>query len=703
MCGPSLPVLYEVVHTRVAVRAEPSTQAEILKVEKQGSVVQGVAVSGIGGQWLKVQSNDSRNGFLLVDGASVGLGLLLRRISSCSLQQVHEEETDLKDAPPAEADLRRQPRPQLRNGYMGQFRISQKQVAIRAAATTSAEIVGRLREGDIVTGKLQSDWLLLEDVGSKSSLHPKLAKQKSERWVLVDGSSVGLGLLLQPIVPEPSVKRAFMRAVEIASADPDWHDCVVEVEQGVGNFTIPIKLSVPCVTSGSSQLIHGLAEDADVRLRLVCSSSADESAAPFASKWVTTKTTDAHESMEPFGVDAHGQKRSACANCSCATYVVDDTVGLNTRPEDSRCGVCGCNAQHHCVWEPRAESDTGVAAERCCAIKTEISAVECPIYPEMVRRKSGYLAADSEPVRDNRAEASTQETASEDQQQSLLARFAVVAKIVAVRSAPTTQATAVGRLKCGDTVRGFLHTDWLLLEEGGEHRGVGKQWVLVNGASLGLGVLLQRVVPAPEVAKIFACALELEPIEDACIDCIVEVAHRGDDDDWKIQSTFPYGIAGQMTVRNLEPQTEYAVRNVAKDAGGATGSCTSDWTVVTTRRLLQCWDGHDADVIGTKRGKCSTCNCIGFAAEEGSCSSVSLNMDITACRCSRCGCKAVDHLACFAKKVTLSMPKRLKQVGQIDMIDNGWSKQLSLIDESRSSRNLFEEDLDVSIDELAPL
>jgi glycosyltransferase involved in cell wall biosynthesis len=78
-------VTYRVVHTPfVFIRKAPSTDAEVLNMAPTGTVVEGDAVRR---GWLRVTTpiqplggGDRRGGWVLLDGASVGLGVLLVRV-----------------------------------------------------------------------------------------------------------------------------------------------------------------------------------------------------------------------------------------------------------------------------------------------------------------------------------------------------------------------------------------------------------------------------------------------------------------------------------------------------------------------------------------------------------------------------------------------------------------------------------------------
>ena len=70
------PLLYEVAHTKVVVRAEPSTSARALATRLKGDIV--MAETELNG-WARLCD---QAGWMLIDGASVGLGKLLHAVAS---------------------------------------------------------------------------------------------------------------------------------------------------------------------------------------------------------------------------------------------------------------------------------------------------------------------------------------------------------------------------------------------------------------------------------------------------------------------------------------------------------------------------------------------------------------------------------------------------------------------------------------------
>ena len=71
---------YEVVFSRVVVRAAPSTAAAVVGSKSRGELV---AAEEVVDGWIRV-AEPSLAGFMLIDGATLGLGQLLRPLSGAS-------------------------------------------------------------------------------------------------------------------------------------------------------------------------------------------------------------------------------------------------------------------------------------------------------------------------------------------------------------------------------------------------------------------------------------------------------------------------------------------------------------------------------------------------------------------------------------------------------------------------------------------
>ena len=228
--------LYRVVHDRVAVRASPSLEAQIIGVAHEDSEV--VSVEEMGG-WIRlapVTTGGGQPAFMLVHGRLVGLGPLLLRIRNTAsrwdwkvvrtddghfhLTEPPEGFAEKEAADPsAIAPLFRVGKRPLygrhrRPGGGGapaaglamvsrevRFRVVHPRVAVRAAPSLEARIIGVARGGSEVScaeepreGEHGAGWIRLSAASSAST---------QAAWMLIDGAVVELGLLLEKVVPPP--------------------------------------------------------------------------------------------------------------------------------------------------------------------------------------------------------------------------------------------------------------------------------------------------------------------------------------------------------------------------------------------------------------------------------------------------------------------------------------------------------------------
>jgi len=93
------PTPFRVVAERVAKRAQASTSAQALGQEAKGKTVFGVPMEVSGTQWIKTEDREGRDCFMMVDGSSLGLGLLLQK------EEVVDPYDDGLEATPVQAKL----------------------------------------------------------------------------------------------------------------------------------------------------------------------------------------------------------------------------------------------------------------------------------------------------------------------------------------------------------------------------------------------------------------------------------------------------------------------------------------------------------------------------------------------------------------------------------------------------------------------
>lgn len=74
---------YKVVHDRVAMRIKPNKDSKMVSAETKGSKVRGTVIEQDGVQWLRVKvynNTEAEEAYMMIDGASVGLGVLLQKV-----------------------------------------------------------------------------------------------------------------------------------------------------------------------------------------------------------------------------------------------------------------------------------------------------------------------------------------------------------------------------------------------------------------------------------------------------------------------------------------------------------------------------------------------------------------------------------------------------------------------------------------------
>ena len=104
------------------------------------------------------------------------------------------------------------------------YRVAHARVAVRSAPSTDSQLIDVIRKGNVVeTIQRQGNWVRLA--------RPGVA------WMLVDGGSVGLGMLLEIVcvqsIRPPALRFAASRAVVItwpSPTDSSGKQCVHHVE-----------------------------------------------------------------------------------------------------------------------------------------------------------------------------------------------------------------------------------------------------------------------------------------------------------------------------------------------------------------------------------------------------------------------------------------------------------------------------------------
>ncbi|CAE8642760.1 unnamed protein product, partial [Polarella glacialis] len=378
---------WRVVHQRVIVRQAASTTAEILGFHAKDKVVEGVVTRVGQTEWLKVTHRDSQaqsmDGFMLIDGAGVGLGKLLERVppsAASALPSPTTSTTTARTTPTTTTTkatkatatttptARTTSSPAAKSQDLGDlsrwfshagkdwasFVVVSPQVMVRNMPSTKAKMVGVLTKGDVVEGEPREGWVLL-DRKSSSDL-----ANGAGRWVLMDGKEVGLGPLLQRQVVMPQVKKEFANALEVRFPDGvDMSKHCLEVCPGHGR-----EFSVQC-PEGRSMLVHDLMSDTAVQLRF---SLKDGDRVIASSDWISAETEyiAEWEELEGPGTDLMGQGRGRCTQCTCPCFALEEgSVSMNMDVSASCCGRCGCKVSAHSLWsEPARPAAQPVEASK---------------------------------------------------------------------------------------------------------------------------------------------------------------------------------------------------------------------------------------------------------------------------------------------------------------------------------------------------
>eukprot|EP00913_Durusdinium_trenchii_P023163 g21743.t1 len=294
------------------------------------------------------------DGYMLVNGSSVGLGTLLERVDS-------KTGTSATPKPKAKA-----PAAKPKGTEVARFDVVVPNVMIRSLPSTVASPVGVVKKGDILEGQPRDGWLLLDYKHSVESL-----ENGEGRWVLMHGKELGLGVLLHQILPVPSVTQTFATSVQL-SFDQDVSKYSLEVEPEIGDA-----FHMKCC-EGKSMLVHGLHPDSHVRLRFVLDKEG-----------VLPEQRESAEcnSLEADGpcVDLLGNPRGHCKQCSCKCFAVEEkVVSLNMDVGDSRCARCGCNVTAHVIWTEKEKPKAKVPGATPVAKPEIVKPVENPILDKAI-------------------------------------------------------------------------------------------------------------------------------------------------------------------------------------------------------------------------------------------------------------------------------------------------------------------------------
>jgi len=193
--APPLPREWLVSHDRVAIRATPATKGKAVGLKARGDRI---TVAGREGDWLRLdpsslQQSDSE-GWMLIDGTSLGLGVLLKPVSPTS------EEAPASPPPKGAAAPKPAPKPAAKPASSGDaeqafiapvcFEVVHAMVHVRDHPDVNSRSLGSHRKGEVLLVEARKGaWLRLAA--------ERGAPTGPSRWMLSDGASVGLKLLMQ--------------------------------------------------------------------------------------------------------------------------------------------------------------------------------------------------------------------------------------------------------------------------------------------------------------------------------------------------------------------------------------------------------------------------------------------------------------------------------------------------------------------------
>jgi len=235
---------YEVVHDRVVVRASPSTKAGMLSVMQRGDKVFGAPYTVDGNPWLRLDESaveDNKipvkqtgdGAWLLIDGKSVGLGELLRKLPGTYRPPP-------RTAKPATLAKSREPKEPAEPvqvhatpfGAPAEFLVVNDKVVERRQPSVDASAVKIHTLGEMLLGtphfvqETATPWLRLDREAGDPG------------WMLMDGASMGLGQLLQPArdIAEDLVRWARQYRKTPKGQQVAWTETTEEELRGLERF-----------------------------------------------------------------------------------------------------------------------------------------------------------------------------------------------------------------------------------------------------------------------------------------------------------------------------------------------------------------------------------------------------------------------------------------------------------------------------------
>ena len=211
---------YEVIHSYVNIRSEPSVLGRNLGNRTKGSILE---VDLERGGWARLAATlaDGSAGWVLIDGSLAGIPYpLLRRVSGPAAASASRQRTSIAPPPssapvpvpvsapstparlgPAEAAA---PSHEATVELLASvsYEVAHRLVYVRDAPSRQGRELATLRKGAQVSASARcGDWIRLGSDGLGSDGLGSEAPATS-RWMLVDGAAVGLGRLLKPAIKQ---------------------------------------------------------------------------------------------------------------------------------------------------------------------------------------------------------------------------------------------------------------------------------------------------------------------------------------------------------------------------------------------------------------------------------------------------------------------------------------------------------------------
>eukprot|EP00931_Biecheleriopsis_adriatica_P021537 TRINITY_DN14065_c0_g1_i2.p1 TRINITY_DN14065_c0_g1~~TRINITY_DN14065_c0_g1_i2.p1 ORF type:complete len:4450 (-),score=994.04 TRINITY_DN14065_c0_g1_i2:41-13390(-) len=504
--------LYEVVYVGgVFAREAPSRQAKAL-----GRLAHGQRVAGLlQGTWLRLNSDDTGTGkllstplppaelcekhvWVLTDGKEIGLGPLLRRVAPDALTASAPSATgDTPKVPKESPEVPALHTPQaLAPSEVARTESSEQKVsrlirATKKASMLAQRVLAHPMEYEVVSAchaykepSTQAEKLAAELKvghlihGFPGSLAWVRLSGGQEGWVPMRSFAQSRDWRLSARWASLQAERVFSEALEVSwpglTPPPSPYVAAYSVEWrltpgeeppiGFAGGRAACKMSGHALSLATRVILHGLPAGAAIQLRAgvrVASQQGSEADFRLLGPWLDFTTgsplPEDEEAEAGRNIDPFGAPRGGCEASSCRGYVADVEAMSAAGPNASSmvssavCIRCGKSFDAHRRFD-EAPKASKVAALRRDAI----------VSPEMSNART----------------------------------YTVVHTMVFIRDRASVKGKTLGVLKQGDEVQGWPSSGWLRLAKDSsapaatEHR---EAWVLIHGAEVGLGQLLEDV------------------------------------------------------------------------------------------------------------------------------------------------------------------------------------------------------------------